>query len=328
MPIVIRQNGGKTGWLYGFYLQDEWRILPKLTINYGARFDVIDQFTLENQVSPRVNVVWQTTPSTTLYAGYARYFAPPALEAVSQTNILAFQNTTAAPEVLQNDPVKAERSNYFAAGITQKLLRGLQIGLNAYYKQATNEGDVGQFGAPIILTAFSYAKAKIYGGELTASYERGGPWSAYANLGWAKSEATGISSAQFNFPADELAYINSHWIHVDHDQRWSGSAGVAYTFARETNHPTLLTMDVLAGSGLRASTPTVPNGTSLPGYVVINLALVQKLDLGIGAGTEFRIDGLNVGDAVYQIRNGTGVSVGASQFGLRRTILAGLTQRF
>ena len=38
-PISIGQSGGKTGWLYGIYLQDEWRILPKLTINYGARFD-------------------------------------------------------------------------------------------------------------------------------------------------------------------------------------------------------------------------------------------------------------------------------------------------
>lgn len=45
-------------------------------------------------------------------------------------------------------------------------------------------------------------------------------------------------------------------------------------------------------------------------------------------GTELRLDVLNLGDAVYEIRNGTGVGVGAPQFGIRRTILAGLTQRF
>jgi hypothetical protein len=33
-------------------------------------------------------------------------------------------------------------------------------------------------------------------------------------------------------------------------------------------------------------------------------------------------------DQVYQIRNGSGVGVGNPQFGLRRTFLAGLTQRF
>jgi outer membrane receptor protein involved in Fe transport len=87
-------------------------------------------------------------------------------------------------------------------------------------------------------------------------------------------------------------------------------------------------MDFLGASGLRASTETVPNGIALPGYGVVNMSVVQKLKLGVGAGTELRLDLLNVGDTIYQIRNGTGVSVGAPQYGLRRTILAGLTQRF
>jgi hypothetical protein len=36
----------------------------------------------------------------------------------------------------------------------------------------------------------------------------------------------------------------------------------------------------------------------------------------------------HIGDAVYEIRNGTGVGIGAPQFGIRPAILAGLTQRF
>jgi hypothetical protein len=56
--------------------------------------------------------------------------------------------------------------------------------------------------------------------------------------------------------------------------------------------------------------------------------VVQKLKVGVGTGTELRLDVLNVGDTIYEIRNGTGVSVGAPQYGLRRTILAGITQRF
>ena len=59
--------------LYGLYLQDEWRILPRLTVNYGARFDVVDEYDHENQISPRINVVWKPTDSTTLHAGYSRY---------------------------------------------------------------------------------------------------------------------------------------------------------------------------------------------------------------------------------------------------------------
>ena len=162
-PETIRQNGGLTRWIYGLYLQDEWRVLPRLTINYGVRFDVADELVQEHQLSPRINAVWKPGPSTTLHIGYARYFAPPPLEGLTQTNITPFQNTSAAPEVTQNDPVKATRSNYFDTGITQKLLPGLQVGLDAYLQEATNEGDVGQFGAPIIFTDFSYSRAKING---------------------------------------------------------------------------------------------------------------------------------------------------------------------
>ena len=96
----------------------------------------------------------------------------------------------------------------------------------------------------------------------------------------------------------------------------------------DTDHPTRFSLDALLQSGLRASTATVPNGRALPTYGVVNLSIVQKFNAGVGRGTEVRLDVLNVGDTVYQIRDGTGVGVGAPQFGLRRTILAGLTQRF
>jgi outer membrane receptor protein involved in Fe transport len=93
---------------------------------------------------------------------------------------------------------------------------------------------------------------------------------------------------------------------------------------RDSDHPTLFSVDALVQSGLRASTNTIPNGIALPTYGVVNLSIVQKLP----TRTELRLDVLNVADNTYQIRNGTGVGVGAPQFGLRRTILAGVTQRF
>ena len=327
IPLGIAQNSYKAGGLYGIYVQDEWRILPKLTINFGARFDIVDEFTHESQVSPRINVVWKPTETTTLYAGYARYFVPPPFEIVSTTTINSFLGTSAAPAVTLNDPVKAERSNYFDVGVSQVIIPGLTVGVDGYYKIAKNLIDEGQFGAPIILTAFNYANAYVYGAELTASYDRG-PWSIYGNLAYGRAMGKNIISAQFNFAPDELAFISQNYIHLDHDQTWTGSAGIAYTLNMDTDHPTRFSADAVLQSGLRASSATVPNGLALPTYGVVNLSIVQKLNTGVGRGTELRLDVLNVGDTVYQIRNGTGVGVGAPQYGLRRTILAGLTQRF
>ena len=154
---------------------------------------------------------------------------------------------------------------------------------------------------------------------MTAGRCRSTPtWPGHAR--WAKN----INSAQFNFAPDELAYIQNNFIHLDHDQTWSGSAGGAYTFNQDSTRPTRVSADLLVQSGLRASTATVPNGVALPTYATVNLSAVQQLR----PGTQLRLDILNMADATYQIRNGTGVGVGAPQFGIRRTILAGLMQRF
>ena len=41
-----------------------------------------------------------------------------------------------------------------------------------------------------------------------------------------------------------------------------------------------------------------------------------------------RLDVINVLDEVYQIRNGTGIGVGAPQYGPRRGLFAGLSKAF
>lgn len=294
-----------------------------MTVNGGLRFDGVDEFTNETGLSPRLNVVWKPTPTTTLHAGYAHYFAPPPFELVTSSTLAGFANTTAEPAVTTNDPVRAERSNYFDIGISQVVIPGLTLGVDAYYKQSHDLIDEGQFGAPIILTAFNYNQGLQEGVELTGSYDRG-PWSVYGNVAVSRAMGKDIVSAQYNFAPDELAFIANNWIHLDHDQLWTGSGGIAYTANMASEHPTRLSVDATVQSGLRASTPTVPNGASLPIYGVVNLSVVQK----VAARTEVRLDMLNIGDNTYQIRDGTGVGVGASQFGIRRTILAGVTQRF
>ncbi len=220
--------------------------------------------------------------------------------------------------------MKAERSNYFDVGISQIVVPGLTLGVDAYYKIANNLIDEGQFGAPIILTAFNYDQGVQKGIQFTGSYDRG-PWSIYANLAWSRALGKNITSAQFNFGADELAFIANNFIHLDHDQTWSGSAGIAYTLNGDTDHATRFAVDAVVQSGLRATLEGgAPNGISLPTYATVDISIVQK----IKTKTELRLDVLNIADNIYQIRNGSGVGVGASQYGLRRTVLAGVTQRF
>ncbi len=159
--------------------------------------------------------------------------------------------------------------------------------------------------------------------EADASYNHG-PLTAYANLAWAKNQGRDIITSQFNFSAADLNYISSHYIYLDHDQTWTGSAGVSYLW-----RGTRVGGDLIYGSGLRATGPDgIPNGDHLPGYVQVNLALSHRFERGPLGPIEVRLDVINLFDHVYEIRDGTGVGVGAPQYGPRRGIFAGITQSF
>src|SRR6202051_463101 len=108
VPTSIVDNSSKTEWIESIYLQDEWKIIPTVTVNSGARFDRFTAFTSAHAVSPRVNIVWQALPGTTVHTGYSRYLSPPPFELVGGKDIALFQNTTSPPNSPVADPPSAE----------------------------------------------------------------------------------------------------------------------------------------------------------------------------------------------------------------------------
>src|SRR6202166_5106397 len=331
-PTALVDNNAKTEWIESLYLQDEWRLIPTFTINYGARFDRFNAFTSAHQVSPRVNMVWQALPDTTVHTGYSRYLSPPPFELVGGKDIALFQNTTSPPNSLTADSPSAEKANYYDLGVQQKIFRALTLGIDTYYKQSVNLIDEGQFGAPIILTPFNYRYGKQYGAEFTANYTLQN-FTAYLNFAAQSAKGKDFTSAQFNFQPTEIAYVAANYIHLDHEQQQTASGGVSYLW-----HDTRFSADFLFGSGLRASLPlppgvtpayggtSIPNGDHLPSYTQVNTGVSHVFTIP-GAGTlSARFDVINIFDKEYEIRNGTGVGVGAPQFGPRRGFFFGLSK--
>jgi len=319
IPFTIDQGDYRAGGLYGVYLQDEWKIAPALTLNYGGRFDIVDQFAHQNQFSPRMNLTLEATRSTTLHAGYAKYFTPPSFEAVNQRDVAATNDTTSRFTSTRDDAVRAERGDYFDAGVTQQVGSDFHLGLDGYYKEAENQIDSGQFGAAIIETEFNYKKGNVYGVEMTADYDHGG-FFAYGNLALSRAEGTDIDSQQFQFDPTELDYIKNHWIYLDHNQAITASAGVSYTW-----NETRVYADFLYGNGLRAG---FANLQKLPPYYPLNLGIEQKVQLTKTEAIKLRFDIVNILDQVYELRSGTGVGVGAPQYGPRRAFYAGVSFDF
>jgi outer membrane receptor protein involved in Fe transport len=324
-PVSIADDSAKTERIESVYLQDEYRLFTTLTVNYGARFDHFTAFTSGSQLSPRLNAVWQVLPGTTVHGGYSRYFSPPPFELVGTETVSKFLGTSAAPAVTQADTPKAERANYVDLGIQQKITDSWTAAIDNYYKWSKDLIDEGQFGAPIILTPFNYSDGRQYGIILSTNYA-GRDLSAYANLAFQSDKGRNFESAQFNFSPDDLRYVSTHYIDLDHEQRVTGSAGASYLW-----HDTRFSSDLLFGSGLRASLTlpdgtTIPNGTHLPYYTQVNAGISHVFQMDRYGTLTTRFDVINVFDREYQIRNGTGVGVGAPQFGPRRGYFLGLSK--
>jgi outer membrane receptor protein involved in Fe transport len=329
-PFAIPDRSVTHAIFAGVYLQDEWKLLPQVTVNFGARFDEFySSFDKENQPSPRVNLIYTPTDTTTLHAGYARYFTPPPLETVSSSSVAKFDNTSNSTGNDQNSPAKTERANYFDAGATQKIGKHLQLGVDGYYKKAHEQIDDGLFGASLIPSTFNYSEGRIYGVEFTGSYNLGG-FDAYANVAYSVAKGKNWSSSQFLFgpggSGSDLAYVHNHWIYLDHDQTVSGSFGASYTWKHSWGG-TRVMVDALYGSGLRTSI-VHPNDSTVPAYYSINLGAEESFKLQGKQMLKARVDVVNVTDNIYELRDGAGVGVNAASYGERLGFFGSLTYVF
>ncbi|MCO5401558.1 TonB-dependent receptor [Ralstonia soli] len=318
-PFTIVDNHSGSGTTMGVYLQDEWKPTDRLTVNYGARYDHVNTIVSEQQLSPRLGLTYDLTPRTRVHAGYARYFTPPPTEKFDTTSVQAFAGTTNALPSDANTAVKSERSNYFDLGVSHQLTPHLTLGLDAYYRDVRHLQDEGQFGNALLYSAFNFQRGRIYGLEGSANY-RNGNLGAYVNVAVSRAQGKGIETGQFNFDADALAYINNHWVNLDHDQRLTASAGVSYLYAGTT-----FTSDVLFGTGLRNG---FANTDHLPAYWQMNVGAARDFNLPMVGKFKTRLTVLNLFDRSYEMRDGTGIGVGAPQFAPRRTFLLSVSKPF
>ncbi|RDU97657.1 TonB-dependent receptor [Trinickia dinghuensis] len=319
VPFTIDDSSSKTGYLYSLYAQDEWKIADKVTVNYGLRFDRMDEYVQAGQVSPRIGIVYRPTNATTIHAGYARYFTPPPFELVSNETVGLFNGTTNQSPTQQNDPVKPERSHYFDIGVSQRVTSDLTLGLDAYYKRSTDLLDEGQFGTALIFSPFNYATGRQYGLEFTASYKHENA-SAYLNVAYSRAQGKDIDSAQINFTPGELAYIANSWVYLDHDQRVTASFGGSYALGRTT-----LSADAIVGSGLRSG---FANTDRMPWYMQMDFSVIEHLNEPYVGKVDARLTLVNAFGRVYELRDGSGIGVGAPQYGPQRAIYAGITKHF
>src|SRR5262249_45357165 len=113
LPKNIVDNINRLTFLGGVYLQDGWRPIGKLGLNYGLRLDISDAFVSDNDFEPRLGAVYHLSDRTAFHAGYAHYFTPPSLEQITQKTIAKFDGTSNEVSNIGNENIKPQYDDYF-----------------------------------------------------------------------------------------------------------------------------------------------------------------------------------------------------------------------
>ncbi len=170
-----------------------------------------------------------------------------------------------------------------------------------------------------IFAPFNYEKGYIWGAELAANYKVQN-FSAYANLTLGRNQQTGVATGQFNFDPDELAYINHHYIVLDHQPLVGFSTGASYNWK-----PYTFSFDAIYSSGLRAG---FADQEQNPDVFQINVSAQRTFQIpGVGQLID-RIAILNLLDRTNLIRPSEGIGIFQSAYGPRFTILNTVTLTF
>jgi TonB dependent receptor len=138
-----------------------------------------------------------------------------------------------------------------------------------------------------------------------------------------RERATQVASQQFNFTPAQIAYIADNYIFTDHSQWVTASGGASYTWRGTT-----FSADMIFGSGLRQDSDGIPNGGTVSPYTQVNLGVSHRFENVPTGPIEVSLNVINVSDAIYEIRSGTGVGVFAPQYGPRRAIYASIRKFF
>lgn len=299
----------------GAYVEDEWKVAPSLTVNYGVRVD--HARAAQGAVSPRINTVWEPTAGATIHVGYARLFTPPGYG--NEANLLSRPTGTTAMLPTANGAIpKAEIDDYFDVGWQEKL-DNLTVGLDGYLSRAKNLLAQAQFGSALIWTPYNFAKGQREGIELSATYADG-PLSLWGNLALARATGKSIVSNQYYFTPAQLNAVSAHSVALDASQTLTGFGGVSYSFKRVQ-----LSADLAYGSGYRRTLGGAsPNGSPLSPHTQANFTIVYHLASGDDEMFDLRLDVLNVFNNRGAILDGTALGGGPAQWAPGRAVYVGV----
>ncbi|HLP76304.1 MAG TPA: TonB-dependent receptor [Candidatus Paceibacterota bacterium] len=221
------------------YLQDEWRLLERIHLTGGVRYDHYSNF--GDTTNPRAGLVWNVRDDIDLKMLYGQAFRAPNFQELYNINTVGNAG---------NPNLKPERIETFEAGITYRVCPALQVDLNGFH--STIE-DLITRDISVIPTHYVNA-----GTATTDGLEAGLSGSAFSKLSW--KLAYTYQNPRNDDDGSRLPYVPSH----------RGYASLNYALNRYLNaHADV----ICTGPRPRARGETRPE---MPTYATVDLAVTAR----------------------------------------------------
>jgi len=301
-----------------FWIQDQWS-LNDWTLNLGVRYDQIQGFYDEGQISPRIGVTYKLNQSNVFHAYYSRLFTPPNVEQIAFAK-LNLTGTTAQPDDPTGFNPRAERANYFEVGSYHALTNWVTLELAAYYKRSHFQSDAGQFGTTPMLNFFAFQWGYQMGIDGALKMQITDNFTARGNVAWGRCKGNGLQSGQYLLDTKEITDINTAGgVFCDHSQTITSSAVAAYRFRERTT----ISGEMLYGSGLRtaANENAFTNSSHFQSWTTYNASLTHVIPLPWhGQKMLVGFDIINLLDQKYFYNQGEGsIGLGIAHAGMPRS---------
>jgi outer membrane receptor protein involved in Fe transport len=303
------------GWREELWLQDQWTPDQQWTFNLGLRYDQIQYFSSEGQLSPRLGITYKPDRGNAFHFFYGRLFTPPNLEAVSFAK-LNVTGTTAEPENQTNNRVRAERAHYVQAGSQHALFDDrVTVELTGFYKLNRFMSDAGQFGTTPLLNFFAFERGWQRGLDLAVKAQVTDDLAFRGSAAWGQCKGYGLQSGHFLLEQAEINDINSKGgVFCDHSQFLTSSAVLSYRLGERTT----VSGQMLYGSGLRtAETGGKTNSTHEDSYTTYNLSVAHVFPLEHRQKFLLGFDVINLLNEKYFYNRGEGsIGLGVAHAGM------------
>jgi outer membrane receptor protein involved in Fe transport len=274
-----------SGHLEAAFLEDQFKLVPWLTLTGGLRLTHFSGAVSENAADPRVGAAIRIPHLNWVLRGfYGAYYQAPPLSTVSGA-VLNY----AVSQGLGIIPLKGERDEENQVGLIIPL-RGWSVDFDSFRMRAKNFFDHNAIGNSNVFFPISIAGARIWGEEVTLRsprlFRRGQVSLAYSHQ-HAQAEGA-ISGGLTDFsPPDEGYFL------LDHDQQDTLHANFELNLPRQA----------WASAGLYYGSGFTDGSSDVPAHLEPHTTFDLSLGKSFGESWSVSVNGLNIANRRFLLDN-------------------------